>query len=350
MNSPAVGSLDVDRYTLRVDETTAITPCVSVVLCLDKTDQAGVQQFHDRGLEALAGAVTHYRAEQMKARAPITARTRRMLQTWLARPTAGKQYYLEFYGCADEHGVTGAGLSIHLTPRTYAGKPPEFWKQWIASWKKLYDDGVRRLLPSTILRITFPPDHPLANPDRLLAWVEALHLVSAGEFASGYAGYALNHYGSVGSTNLQQLMNERLAALVLQYPGFDWHNTYDMVDRLLPFDPQTETFLPLIKRANWLCLISERAIAHLGGRRRVEESLAASPGIDAHAAGNGMIIRAGSAPQTGDLPRGDNIPLFRSVAKVIRPVRLETLPGLGSGFPDDRAQAWLEAFDTGSPA
>jgi len=352
MSSPAADSLDATRYTLRVDEATVIVPCVSVVLCLDRTDRTGLQEFHDRGLEALGGAVTHYRAEQMKSRATITARTRRMLQTWLDKPTAGKQYYLEYSGCADENGVSGAGLSIDLTPRTYEGKTPEFWTRWIASWTKLYDDGVRKLLPCTVLRVTFPLDHPLADPDALVNWIASLRLVNSGEFASGYAGYALNFHGSVGSMNLQRLMKERLTALVLQYPGFDWHNTYTIVDKLLPFDPPKQTFLPLIKRANWISLLSERSIAHLGGRQRVEESLAASGGpgnIAVRDAGTGMMIRAGLAPQTGDLPRGDGIPLFRSVAKVIRPVRLDAIDGLGDGFPDDRAQEWLEAFDKGNP-
>ncbi len=37
--------------------------------------------------------------------------------------------------------------------------------------------------------------------------------------------------------DVERLMNERLAALVLQHPGFDWHNTHYIVDQLLPFDP-----------------------------------------------------------------------------------------------------------------
>src|SRR6185436_2276266 len=153
-----------------------------------------------------------------------------------------------------------------------------------------------------------PLDHPLAHADAPLAWIKRLRLVDSGEFASGYAGYALNHYANIGSVS-QRLMYERLAALVLQHPGFDWHNTHYIVDRLLPFNPQTETFLPLIKRTNWLCLLSERTVAHLGGRQRIEELLAASAGIDVDAVATGMAIRAGSVPQTGDIPTGDTLPL-----------------------------------------
>jgi hypothetical protein len=145
------------------------------------------------------------------------------------------------------------------------------------------------------------------------------------------------------------MMNERLAALVHRHPGFDWDNTYDFVGRLLPFDPRTETFLPLIKRTNWVCLLSERTISHLGGRDRVKARLAASPAVLVDDVGTGMVIRAGLAPQIGDIPE-DRIPLFRSVAKVLRPVRMETIVGPGSAFPDDRAQEWLEAFDEGNPA
>jgi hypothetical protein len=58
MNRPAADFIDADRYTLRVDEATAIVPCVGFVLCLDRMGPTGVQEFHDRGLEALSGAVT----------------------------------------------------------------------------------------------------------------------------------------------------------------------------------------------------------------------------------------------------------------------------------------------------
>src|SRR5262245_37941313 len=60
MHSQATVSIDPARYTLRLDGVTAIVPCVSVVLCLDGTDDpAGIQEFHDRGVEVLGGAVTH---------------------------------------------------------------------------------------------------------------------------------------------------------------------------------------------------------------------------------------------------------------------------------------------------
>jgi hypothetical protein len=52
MNSDAAGSIDAARYTLRVEEVTAIVPCVSFVLCLDSMDPPGVQEFHDRRVEA----------------------------------------------------------------------------------------------------------------------------------------------------------------------------------------------------------------------------------------------------------------------------------------------------------
>jgi hypothetical protein len=99
-----------------------------------------------------------------------------------------------------------------------------------------------------------------------------------------------------------------------------------------------------------VCLLSERTIAHLGGGERVKASLSVSAGIDVDDVGTGIAIRAGKTPQIGDIPMGDIIPLFRAVAKVLRPVRMEALPGPGGGFPDERAQEWLEAFDKGSPA
>ncbi len=40
MNSQAADAIDAARYTLRIDEATAIVPCVSFVLCLDRMERS----------------------------------------------------------------------------------------------------------------------------------------------------------------------------------------------------------------------------------------------------------------------------------------------------------------------
>ncbi len=50
INSRTTDSIDAAHYTLQIEQTTAIVPCVGFVLCLDRMDPAGVQEFHDRGL------------------------------------------------------------------------------------------------------------------------------------------------------------------------------------------------------------------------------------------------------------------------------------------------------------
>ena len=349
MNVPRPPQIRPEECTVSIAGETALAPCVSVVLCLDETDGPGIQEFHDLGLSALGLAATHYRANEMSSRARVTARVRSQLQTWLARPSPGKSYYLAYYGCDDARGVTAAGLSVDLVPRSFAGKPVGHHERWLASWARMAEQGadVRRLLPCTVLRLTLPLDHPLAEPAALGRWVANLRLVQSGEFASGYAGYALNRHESVVAEDVKVPMNERLAALSLRHPGFDWHNTYVIQNRLLPYDVATRDFVPLVKRVNWLTLLSARAVARLDGADRVAHRLRGAPDVAVVPLdGGGLLLRAGPAPQLGDLAAGDTISAYRAVAAVVRPVRLDAIDGPGEGFPDDRAQEWLDAFDT----
>lgn len=114
-----------------------------------------------------------------------------------------------------------------------------------------------------------------------------------------------------------------------------------------PYEPTLHDHLPLAKRANWLTLLSGRTVRWLGGAEKIEAGLRARAG-DVTVAGLGggaLAVRAGAEPAPGDVERGEFLPAYRAVASAVRSVRLDDVHFLGEGFPDDRAQAWLEAFD-----
>ena len=59
----------------------------------------------------------------------------------------------------------------------------------------------------------------------------------------------------------------------------------------------------------------------------------------------GILVQAGAAPQLGNVEHRDFLPVYRDVARVLRPIRVKEIAGMGRGFSDDAADEWLNAFD-----
>lgn len=339
---------DPAAYTLRDDDAVIVAPCLRVAIFVDGDDPA-IQQWHDRALEALGPWLPYYRTHTMGQRQRVTRRTPTLLATWRADPGKYVNHHLEYYGCGGCGGVTGAALSISWSQRTWAGKPPEQRRKWLDTWQDMAARGkdVRRMLPCSVLRMDVPLEHSLAAPGALWDWVRALELVASGRFASAYAGYALNFDPDTASERLSTLAERRVAALCLRHPGFDWHAGGALRQRMLPYEPSIHDHLPLVKRANWLTLLSDRTVRWLGGADAVLRQLHTPGGPALEPLGGGAVaIRTAAAPAVGDVERGDDLPAYRAVARAVRPARLDEIPGPGPGFPDDQAQAWLDAFDT----
>jgi len=341
-----VPDYEMEEFNLKIDNVVAVVPCFKLVLYLDSTDDAGVSEFYQRSMDALGGLIGFYQAENMKTRVRLNERALTIVPTWLKRPREHKSYYVQFSGCSAEQGASAAMIELELNRRPAQFFTPEQEAVRRAKRKVLYEDMGCIFSPlATALRVTFPLDHKLADPDKLLAWVMDLSLVKEWPFLSGHCGYNLNHFEEVGSRIIREAMQSRLGSLCLRYPGFDWNSTGGVLAHLLRYDSATSDLIPNIKRVNWLTLVSHKAVEYLGGVSRLLNGLGQDLPIVSHPVSGGFVIQAGPAPQTGDIGARDFIPVYRRVAEVLRPVRLETIPGLGSGFSDDAAVEWLEAFD-----
>lgn len=333
------------KFGLLVGEVRAIAPCVSFVLFLDETSDEGILEFYERSMAALDGLITHYVTGDAGRRSRFSGRALTMVPTWLEHPRPGKDYFIEFFGCDRDQGVTGAAIELVIRRRPPLGSGAALTPQ--EARRKTADEDRQIIFGklATILRVCLPLEHPLAQPGRLLEWVLEFQLVRAWPFLSGYCGLALNHYSSVASSIVRRAMQAQLASFCLRYPGFDWLESGPVASKLLRYQREMSAFLPLVKRVNWLTLLCNRTIEYLGGgdalRRRLGNDLA----ITAHEREAGLVIQAGAAPELGDVAHRDFIPAYRRVAEVIRPARLEKIVGPGAGFSDDAANEWLNAFD-----
>lgn len=103
-----------------------------------------------------------------------------------------------------------------------------------------------------------------------------------------------------------------------------------------------------IKGVNWLTFVGDTLLERLGGRAGAR-GLAAAAAVPVEEYPKGMLFQAGPVPQIGDLEAGLVPEAYRTVARLLKPLRsphkdiiIHTPPGI-----DARAfaQTWLSRFD-----
>jgi hypothetical protein len=328
--------LPIDPKTLTdtSDDQTIIAPCLSFTLWFYRTDLPVLLDFYERSVEALGPQLTHYIAESMKYPAKITSRSRTMVPTWLKKPAEFKYYNVEFRGAAEINPASLKVVFTHLR-RLTSEQEARFKREM----PELAREGAFNEFRYTVFRVTFPLDHSLAEPERFSRWVLDFEAVKRGEFTTGGCDIALNDDGS----RLGGDIPSKVRGLCTRHPGLDWF--YSSLGRYLQrYEPERAEVIPLVKRAGWITLVSEKAVTFLGGEEKVSASVSGDPSIRVYRLGHGLALQAGEAPQLGDITRGEIPGAYRTIAKALRPVRLERV-GTLAGYNKDWVKEWLETFD-----
>ncbi|MCC6522670.1 MAG: DUF3396 domain-containing protein [Polyangiaceae bacterium] len=179
---------------------------------------------------------------------------------------------------------------------------------------------------------TWPVGPAAPTPEELVAlaldWARRLPV------RYGYAGYSLGV-----SEEHKQLTAKTVYDLAMRFQGLEIH---DPLCTALCCETQ-------LKSVNWLTLVSNEMltprytgplIGHVGGMDVLRANL--SPEIVLHPIRDGVLIQAGPEPLLGDVNRGETLPLYREVAKVLKPIRAEThWPFFGILTAND----WMTRFD-----
>lgn len=77
-----------------------------------------------------------------------------------------------------------------------------------------------------------------------------------------------------------------------------------------------------IRGCNWLTILDDSYLNEVGGVEQLE-SILKSPDIALHEYDGGLVIQAGALPSLGDINRNLDTPLYRTVNKVLKPIRFE---------------------------
>lgn len=173
------------------------------------------------------------------------------------------------------------------------------------------------------LELRFPIGYPEAHGyDRFVEWVR--DLAGLYLYRSGYASPALSR----GWENMEHVREggSHIVPLAFRHPGYDLLENEAPAMRM----PRLQC-----RGARWLTLLGPEIVEQLGGRKTISAGLVS--GISTLEAGAGLLIRAGAEPEIGDVNRGQQTPLLRSVAAAIEPVtHFDDWRGLGKLFDDNR--------------
>ena len=310
-------------------------PCLSLTIYLDETDPAQILNFYLRAYDALRPHLTHYLAEQMRQPGKITPRCLGMLPTWLKRPKEGHEYHIWFWGGALT-GISPWSIEVLLNyvpadPARRARLPG-----WLAERERIVTGG-QQWIPCTALRVSVPVDAELAKPEGWIPWVLGFEALRDGNFMLAESSFSMNVWEAEG-------LGFGYAACS-RYPGLDWFDTLHG-QYLRRYEPSLHAVLPQVKRAAWLTFLSQVPVQFLGGADKLRAAFADEPRIVLRAVTHGVGIQAGPAPELGDLSRHELIPLQRRVARVLRPVRLKSVP---LAFQAEFVRHWFNMFDDEDP-
>jgi hypothetical protein len=267
--------------------------------------------------ERLCGALLRWHCVGADSRrmSPVAKLRSRDMSPYLLSPkwnqTESREHAWAFYWHGGEHPEDASPLKIHAygSPRMYAE----------------LDNSL------SFLQVSFPvlwfEDKLEGFPELILRWCERL------KPHHGYGGITLLESPDRG---LAQHYSPDIAAFAGRYPGLE-------IDRPMSHKLATQNG---IKGGNWLTILSTYFVQQLGGRDSLREQLG-EPFVVEDYDGSVMVV-AGPVPEVGDRNRNVDTPLYRKLAGVLKPIRIQDHPrpyAKGRFAEDDEFATWLARFD-----
>ena len=96
-----------------------------------------------------------------------------------------------------------------------------------------------------------------------------------------------------------------------------------------------------IKGVNWLTLVSNELLRLIGSADEIRSKL--SPEVALETIQDGLLFQAGAHPEIGDVNRGERLPLYGEVARLLEPVRARNVWPIY--FDTAETRRWLDRFD-----
>ncbi|MBI4241709.1 MAG: DUF3396 domain-containing protein [Candidatus Rokubacteria bacterium] len=289
-----------------------VSPAFDIVLYTNhnlSTVSEGILHAYDRFLTLCpAEELRWYCTETMRKHAACTDRALKLLRQWL-RTGAPKRDVICIEIKGGEHYASTSDFA--------------FW---------VYGDerGGSYERDAEMVRMCFPSAWGHQRSDEMLDL--ARDLCNHIPFRSGHAGYVLQ------TTRYAREKSYTAAwKLARRHPGLDIEN--ELRDRLAVRDDG-------IKGVNWITMLCDEFVKRVGGRKKLDASLPKS--MEVLPVQGGLVLKAGAEPSVGDVNRGDRVPLYRSVYRIVAPLQKPAIGRYGPfelpGDASEKTDAWLQRF------
>ena len=302
--------MDKALFTLKDDDESVATLCVEIVAFaydLRENGGAGLARFLRAYMYAFGNQQRFYRTGDMKRFRAQDAKATEGPYHWFSDPDI---LATKILGYGSHSGKKAGQIQSPAIRLTLLGPmdPPRF-----------------------VLRMILPVawgDHP----DQVIAL--ARDALAEFPLSSGYAGYSLI-WEDVDSLVTRKVLQWSIP-LMLRYPGLGYGDAVRMSNGAKHG----------VAAVDWLTFLGAEAAAALGGLAALERSMPV--GVSALALGKaGVVLRAGDAPQIGDVNRQETLPIYGAVGKLIADVvapdeALDQI--LIKGMSDEDAHDWLRRF------
>jgi len=301
--------MDESRFTLKSGRHVQAAPCLEVQAFnfgAPAENGPGLARFLHAFIDAFGDQLRFYRTGDMKRYRPFAPKVLDGPNHWFAEP-ALLNNLLGFMAHAGETERDVVPPAIKLT---LMGNLQE---------------------PCAVLRMMLPPALGDA-PDAVLALVsDALALFP---FKSGHCGYSFMWEGT--DPSLEEDVCDWAAPLLLRHPGLGYGEPVTL----------SNAADSGVVAVSWLTFLGPEWVQALGGAAALAARAPAEVSVRPLGQG-GVMLRAGDAPQLGDVNRQDLLPAYRAVGHLVEPVRSpdDELDDLDiMGMTDEQAHDWLLRF------
>lgn len=237
-------------------------------------------------------------------------------------------------------GIGDASLDcwIHKTPFSVENK-----RSQVEKYKENLTTYGTEMLPIgtriSKIRLCFPLGF-FATPHDFLSWILNSKLIKEGSFFSGSAGYGINSWEGYVNKEAQKKLQE----ILINYPGLGWNiSTGNSLGRFL--NSTKSDFLPVIKRLNWLTLVSKEGVSYLGGFEALKQKIAKSGVSTVHLLEKGIGIQTSNKPALSITDEGFN--QYFELSRILNVLSYKNHPKDHYFTPNNEtAKEWLYRFNS----
>jgi hypothetical protein len=155
------------------------------------------------------------------------------------------------------------------------------------------------------------------------------------EFDSGYCGYS--YYWDTGRWEAEAELTKVHRGWLTRFPGLAPGQP------LGPFNFVDDGILGV----SWVTLLDQARVEELGGRDAIVNKLGKGIEVNPVARDRGLAIRAGEAPELGDVNRKQTLPLYKKVGLALADMKVpdEKIENLAlPGMTAEQVVAWYNRF------